>query len=133
MKNLHDSRELENLIIIEEVYETSYFNNNAAEIRTRIFQIISSQIVELRDKKMQRKLQFYSKFEAFDIKWFSFHKRKIKNDQWNEILNDYAQNSFRNKKEYRNSEKISDKHLNCHEKMDFRRSERKQRKRIKIS
>jgi hypothetical protein len=49
----------------------------------------------------------------------------------NKISNNYAQNSFRNKKEYRKFEKISDRHRNCHEKMNFRKSERKRRKRIK--
>jgi hypothetical protein len=48
-------------------------------------------------------------------------------------FDDYAQNSFRNGKGHRKSGKISDKHRNRHEKMDFRRFGWKRGERIKIS
>jgi hypothetical protein len=57
---------------------------------------------------MQRKLQLQSDFRAFIIELSSFHNRTIKNDQLNEISNNYAQNSLRDEKEHLEFEKISD-------------------------
>ncbi len=48
-----------------------------------------------------------------------------------ENLKQLRSNSFQNEKEYRKSEKISDRHRNCHVKVNFRKFEWKQRKRIK--
>jgi hypothetical protein len=40
-----------------------------------------------------------------------------------ENLKQLRSNSFQNEKEYRKSEKISDRHRNCHVKVNFRKFE----------
>ncbi len=70
----HDSWRLKNSTAIKEIYKTRYFDDNATQIRARILQIVSRQIVDLRDEKMLRKSQFHSNFEVFITVLSSFQK-----------------------------------------------------------
>ncbi len=98
--------------------------------RTWLFQIILNQTVKLRNENMQRKLQLRSKFEAFTTQFSTFHKWEIKYDQWNEVSNNFVENTIRDKKEHRSSRKICDWHRNLHKKMNLRWRKRKREKEL---